>query len=63
MPEKCGGFGSLVFMSTLQHSVDDKHMNVLALKLLDASLPLRYFGGFFFFLGSFKAYLFIYLFC
>lgn len=61
MPEKCGGFGSLVFVSTLQHSVDDKHMNVLALKLLDASLPLRYFGGFFFFLEvSRLIYLFIY---
>lgn len=60
MPEKCGGFGSLVFVSTLQHSVDDKHMNVLALKLLDASLPLRYFGGFFFFF--FEISRFIYLF-
>lgn len=63
MPEKCGGFGSLVFVSTLQHSVDDKHMNVLALKLLDASLPLRYFGGFFFFFEVSRfIYLYIYFF-
>lgn len=63
MPEKCGGFGSLVFVSTLQHSVDDKHMNVLALKLLDASLPLRYFGGFFFFFEVSRfIYLYIYIF-
>lgn len=62
MPEKCGGFGSLVFVSTLQHSIDDKHMNVLALKLLDASLPLRYFGGFFFSLKFQGLFTYIYIF-
>lgn len=32
---------------TLNNSVDDKHMNVLALKLLDVSLPQTYLGGIF----------------
>lgn len=32
---------------TLKNSVDDKHMNVLALKLLDVSLSQSYLGGIF----------------
>lgn len=36
-----------VYCLTLKNSVDDKHMNVLALKLLDVSLPQSYLGGIF----------------
>jgi len=38
-----------VYCVTLQNRIEDKHMNVLTLKLLDVSLLLNYFGGYFIF--------------
>lgn len=51
-----------VYCVTLQNRIEDKHMNVLTLKLLDASLLLNYFGGFFYFF-SFKVNFFLSSFC
>lgn len=41
-----------VYCVTLQNRIEDKHINVLTFKLLDASLVLNYSEGFYFF--SFK---------
>lgn len=37
-----------VYCVTLQNRIEDKYMNVLTFKLLDASLLLNYFEGFYF---------------
>lgn len=37
-----------VYCVTLQNRIEDKHMNVLTFKLLDASLLLNFFEGFYF---------------
>lgn len=47
-----------VYSATLQNRIEDKHMNVLMLKLLDASLLLNYVGGLYLFF-LFQGYFFV----